>query len=119
MHIILAWEICPRWQNSDRNHSGNPGAVHSVTYDYADTRFSSETTDSWLDNFDLVSAYVEYLNRELDKCVLWLLWQFQAKPREMAKYLGCNVRLVYAAIQRIKKVTRAKQSQENTQSRVS
>ena len=77
---------------------------NSVTYDYSDTRFSSETTDSWLDNFDLVSAYVEYLNRELDKCVLWLLWQFQPKPREMAKYLGCNVRLVYAAIQRIKKV---------------
>lgn len=78
---------------------------NSVSYDYADTRFSSETTDSWLDNFDLVSAYVGYLNRVLDKCVLWLLWHFQPKPREMAKFLGCNVRLVYASIQRIKKVT--------------
>ena len=27
MHIILAWEICPRRQNSDRNHSGETGAV--------------------------------------------------------------------------------------------
>jgi len=81
---------------------------NSVSYDYADARYTSDQTDSWLDNFDLVSAYVEFLNRELDKCVLWLLWQFQPKPREMAKYLGCDVRQVYAAIQRIKKVTKAK-----------
>jgi len=71
-------------------------------YEYADTRHTSEAVDSWMDNYDLVSAYFTALANEIDKLVLWAIWVYKTTPRELASQLGCNITLVYAAIRRIR-----------------
>jgi len=73
----------------------------SVSYDYADSRFSSVAIDSWLDNFDLVKGYCDALAGQFDKYVLWALFHLKLKPRDIAAHLNCSRAQVYSAIQRI------------------
>ena len=76
-------------------------------YDYADVRHTTETVDSWLDNYTLVSGYFQALINEFDKVVLWALWLYKGKPQELARQLGCEVTLVYAAIRRLRSHSKA------------
>lgn len=106
------------WLNDDQVHypvdantSVTPVAMvsdNTVTdYDYADVRHTTETVDSWLDNYTLVSGYFQALINEFDKVVLWALWLYKGKPQELARQLGCEVTLVYAAIRRLRSHSKA------------
>ena len=78
-----------------------------TSFEYADSRFTTDAMDNWLHNYSLVAAYFRALVHEMDKAVLWALWQYKCPPRELARHLGCQVTQVYAALRRIRSLSKA------------